>query len=130
MATRHKDWLRQAKRDLEHARRSLEASDYEWACFAAQQAAGKAAKSLYRKLRADAWGHAVAELLMNLPLPSATPPELIDRGRELDRHYDSARYPDLHPVGAPADLYTKAEAERALENANAIVAFCEDHLLR
>jgi len=29
MATREEDWLRQAKRDLEHARHALEDRDYE-----------------------------------------------------------------------------------------------------
>ena len=54
MATREEDWLRQAKRDLEHARHALEDRDYEWSCFAAQQAAVKAVKALYQKLGADA----------------------------------------------------------------------------
>ena len=67
MATREEDWLRQAKRDLEHARRALEDGDYEWSCFAAQQAAEKAVKALYQKLGADAWGHSVSMLLSNLP---------------------------------------------------------------
>ena len=56
-ATREEDWLRQAKRDLEHARHALGNRDYEWSCFAAQQAAVKAVKAvkaLYQKLGADA----------------------------------------------------------------------------
>jgi HEPN domain-containing protein len=53
MATREKDWLRQAKRDLEHAQHALEDEDYEWSCFAAQQAAEKAVKALYQKLGAE-----------------------------------------------------------------------------
>jgi HEPN domain-containing protein len=36
------DWLRQADKDLKHAKTSLSARDYEWACFASQQAAEKA----------------------------------------------------------------------------------------
>ena len=60
MATRAEDWLRQAKRDLEHARHALEDGDYEWSCFAAQQAAEKAVKAVYQKLGADAWGHSVS----------------------------------------------------------------------
>jgi len=27
---RYKDWFEQAKRDLDHARKSLEMEDYEW----------------------------------------------------------------------------------------------------
>lgn len=124
------DWLRQAKRDLEHARHSVELGDYEWSCFAAQQAAEKAAKALYQKLGADAWGHVVAQLLLNLPHGLQVSPELIDKAKELDKHYVLTRYPDSYPSGAPADLYTEGEAKRALENADAIIAFCEDNLLR
>jgi len=47
VVSRAADWLRQALRDLEHAKRSVELGDYEWACFAAQQAAEKAVKALY-----------------------------------------------------------------------------------
>lgn len=54
MATREEDWIRQAKRDPEHARHALGDRDYEWSCFAAQQAAEKAVKALYQKLGADA----------------------------------------------------------------------------
>lgn len=46
MGARYEDWMRQARRDLRHARNSLESEDYEWACFAAQQAAEKAVKAL------------------------------------------------------------------------------------
>lgn len=39
-------WLRQALRDLSHARLSAEHGDPEWACFSAQQAAEKALKAV------------------------------------------------------------------------------------
>ena len=38
MASRAADWLRQALRDLEHARMSLEEGVFEWAAFAASRA--------------------------------------------------------------------------------------------
>lgn len=129
MPTRHMDWLRQAKRDLEQARQSLGSGYFEWACFAAQQGAEKAVKAVYQKLGAEAWGHSVADLLLRLPKGHKAPRSLIGKARELDKHYVSARYPNLHPVGAPAELYTKVEARRAIEDADAIIAFCEDNLL-
>ena len=55
MVSRARDWLRQALRDLEHARRSLEMGDYEWACFASQQAAEKAVKALYQHIGVEVW---------------------------------------------------------------------------
>lgn len=129
MATRFQDWLRQARRDFSLAQQAAQSAYYEWACFAAQQAAEKVVKALFQKLGGEAWGHAVAELLLALPSPESAPPDLIGRARELDKHYMPTRYPNLHPAGAPADVYTKEEAERALEHAEAILTFCEDKIL-
>lgn len=50
MPRRHRDWLRQAKRDLEHARHALQDKEYEWSCFASQQSAEKAVKAVYQKI--------------------------------------------------------------------------------
>ncbi len=60
---RTEDWLRQAKKDLGHARRSLDMEDYEWSCFSAQQSAEKAVKALYESLGARVLGHSVSTLL-------------------------------------------------------------------
>lgn len=49
MSNRHLDWLRQAEADLESAGTSLRGGHFEWACFAAQQAAEKAVKAIYVK---------------------------------------------------------------------------------
>ena len=49
MGERSHDWLRQAEKDLAHARLSLDNGDYEWSCFAAQQAAEKGLKAVYEK---------------------------------------------------------------------------------
>jgi hypothetical protein len=53
------DWMRQADKDLKHARTSLAAGDYEWACFASQQAAEKALKALYQSLGGESFGHSI-----------------------------------------------------------------------
>jgi len=120
---RFEDWFRQALRDLEHAKRSLEFGDYEWACFAAQQAAEKAVKALYQYLGVEAWGHSVSRLLNALPEQFRPPPELIDKAKELDKHYIPTRYPNFHPEGAPVDYYTRADAERAVKYAEEIVEY-------
>ena len=39
MGNRYLDWFRQAEADLRHAHNSKEDGDYEWSCFASQQAA-------------------------------------------------------------------------------------------
>jgi len=124
MVSRASDWLRQALRDLEHAARSLEYGDFEWACFAACQAAEKAVKALYQRLGAEVWGRSVSRLLENLPEQYRPPRELVDAAKELDRHYVAARYPNSYPEGAPMDYYTEVDARRAVDHARRIIEFC------
>jgi len=129
LVSRAGDWLRQATRDLEHARRSVELGDYEWACFAAQQAAEKAVKALYQKLGIEVWGHSISRMLEHLPDEHRPPKELVEKAKELDRHYIPTRYPNLHPEGAPMDYYTRADAERAVRYAGEILEFCRSKVL-
>jgi len=128
MASRHEDWLRQAEKDLEHARHALEDADLEWACFAAQQAAEKAVKALYQKLGASARGRSVAMLLSRLPSDVPVDQALIDKAKELDKHYILPRYPNAYPSGAPFEYYTHEEARRAIGYAEEIVGFCRDRI--
>jgi HEPN domain-containing protein len=125
MASRAEDWLRQADADLAHARYALAGGHHEWACFAAQQAGEKAAKAAHEALGHEAWGHSVTELLdalrQDVPRIDDT---LMDLARALDKLYIPTRYPNGLPTGAPADYYTRAEAERAIADAEAIVAIC------
>jgi HEPN domain-containing protein len=130
MPTRHTDWLSQAQRDLAHADRSLQMEDYEWACFAAQQAAEKAVKAVYQRLGAIAWGHSVTQLMTRLPDETRPTQELVDRAKALDKHYVATRYPNGFDSGAPFEYYTRAEAKRSLSDAQAIIKFCEDILAR
>ncbi len=130
MPARYEDWLRQARRDLEHAKHAARDEEYEWSCFASHQAAEKAIKALYQKLGAEARGHSLSALLSNLPKTVRPSRALIDKAKELDKHYVPARYPNFHPSGAPLDYYTKQEAERAITYAQEIISFCEDKLLR
>jgi HEPN domain-containing protein len=129
MASRSDDWLRQGKRDLDHAGRARDDGDHEWACFAAHQAAEKALKAVYQARGQEAWGHTVSELLASL---SGDPEQgrLVDRGKALDKHYIPTRYPNGFPSGAPMDFYTLDDANKAIENAAAIIGFCEDLLRR
>ena len=80
MPSRYEDWFRQAQRDISHAQHALEDGDYDWACFAAQQAAEKAVKALFRFLTADAWGQSVSLLLGRLPETYRPRQAIIDNG--------------------------------------------------
>jgi len=124
MAERSRDWLRQAEADLRHARHASEAGDYEWAAFAAQQAAEKAVKAVFQKLHLDAWGHTLSLLLPSLPAQAACPAPLIDAAKRLDKHYIPTRYPNGFDRGAPVDFYTLGEAAQAIADAGAILEFC------
>jgi len=123
MVNRAQDWLNQADRDLEQARDSRGAGRHEWACFAAQQAAEKAAKALHLNLGQEAWGHVVARLLTELPGAVGIPEELIEQGRVLDNFYIPARYPNSHPTGAPFEHYGRLQSEEAIKYASEIVEF-------
>ncbi|TBH17550.1 HEPN domain-containing protein [Thermus thermamylovorans] len=122
---RSRDFILQARRDLEHARFALERGFYEWAAFSAQQAAEKAVKAVFQHLGGVAWGHSVQGLLEGLSQRYPVNEALLDGASELDKAYIPARYPDALPAGAPFERYRRPEAERLLRHAEEIYAFCQ-----
>nr|WP_279232396.1 HEPN domain-containing protein [Thermus neutrinimicus] len=66
LVQRSRDFILQARRDLEHARFAWKKGFYGWATFSAQQAAAKAVKAVFQHMGAVAWGHAVLGLLQEL----------------------------------------------------------------
>jgi len=128
MPNRWKDWLGQARRDLEHAVHSCEYEEFEWACFSAQQAGEKAVKAVYFHLHAEGWGHSVFNLLKNLADKIAVPQEIMDTAKILDKHYIPTRYPNGFDSGIPGDYYTRSEAEQAVRHGRTIIEFCESVL--
>lgn len=126
MPNRSADWFAQAERDLEHARSAQRDGRHEWACFAAEQSAEKAVKALHLHLGQEAWGHAVARLLSELPVP--VPDGLVDRAKVLDNFYVPTRYPNGHPEGAPFEHFGKLQSDEAIEHAGAILAFVRSSL--
>ena len=130
MAERSSDRMRQAEADLHHARNARDDADYNWSAFACHQAAEKAIKALFQKLHLDARGHTLSVLLANLPGPARPEAALMDRAKELDKHYIPTRYPNGFERGAPVDFYTRNEAEQAIASAEAIVEFCRRQIGR
>ncbi len=128
MTMRTKDWFRQAEKDLRHAKNAIGSADFEWACFAAQQAAEKAVRALYQSLHVDAIGHSVSRMLQDLPVSLKATEGLVEKAIELDKHYIPSRYPNSHPEGAPLDYYTEPEARRAVEGAELVLGFCRDKI--
>jgi HEPN domain-containing protein len=126
MSDRSADWMAQAKRDLAHAAKDVTDGYYEHACFGAQQAAEKAAKSAYMKRRAEGWGHRVGKLLDEFaPVAGAVPRQLVDDGKVLDQYYVPTRYPNGFESGAPKDFFTEEQAHDAVRRAENIIAWCE-----
>jgi HEPN domain-containing protein len=128
MAERAHDWFRQAESDLRHARNARDVGDYDWSAFASQQAAEKAIKAVFQRLHMEAWGHVLSVLLGELSDSARPDAELIDRAKQLDKHYIPTRYPSGFERGAPIDFYTKKEADEAIANAEAILAFCRNQI--
>lgn len=120
--------MEQADGDLEHARSDMEHGFHNWACFSAQQAAEKAAKAVFQKMAAEAWGHSVSDLLVELSKHHNLSEDLIDAALELDKAYIPTRYPNAHPSGSPRYRYTKQEARRLIEYAARIIQRCKDIL--
>lgn len=127
---RSRDWMDQAEGDLRHAKSDLEGGYHDWACFSSQQAAEKAVKAVFQAMGAEAWGHAVADLLTELAQRHPLPEALIESALELDKAYIPTRYPNAHPSGAPRTRYTRAEATRLIGHAGEIIKFCADLLSR
>jgi HEPN domain-containing protein len=129
MANRFSDWLRQAYADLRHAENARASGDYEWSCFAAQQAAEKALKALYYRLGKEAWGHTVSALLGSLPKGFVDKEEnLVDCAKLLDKHYILTRYPNGFDSGAPTDFYTKTEGDASIACAKEIIEYCRNKI--
>src|SRR5437867_354338 len=103
MANRASDWLRQAEADLLHARSARDTGNFEWSCFASQQAAEKALKAVFYHLHGDPWGHSVLALIEGLPdsTRASSTSDLLDAARALDKHYIPTRYPNGFAQGAP-----------------------------
>ena len=122
------DWWNQCERDLAHARHATADADYEWAAFAAQQAAEKAVKALILNRGGEPWGHSVTMLLESLPEKADL--AVVEAAFRLDKHYLPTRYPNAFAAGHPGKYYTKGEAESAISDAEIVVEFCRRNLPR
>ena len=130
MPERSQDWYKQALRDLEQAVDSQKLGRHEWACFAAQQAAGKVVKALHLKNRQETWGHVVSRLLHELPNSIEIPELLIEKARVLDNYYIPARYPNGHPESAHFEHYDVLQSSEAIQYASEIIEFVNHQMAK
>lgn len=68
-------------------------------------------------------------MLESLPSEYKPSEELIDKAKELDRHYILTKYPNFHSEGAPLDYYTKEDARRSVKYAEEIAEYCRSKIL-
>ncbi|MFN3928750.1 MAG: HEPN domain-containing protein [Thermoflexus sp.] len=116
--------------DLNHAQHALEDGDYDWACFAAHQAAEKAVRGLLLALGGEGWGHSVTRLLKDAGHWVPVPEDLIRMAQRLDKNYIPSRCPNGFDIGAPRDYYTAPEAQEAIHDAQRIYEFCQQQVHR
>jgi HEPN domain-containing protein len=122
------DWLRQAEKDILHAKESIKIEHFEWSVLAAQQGAEKAIKALYYEIGGDPWGHSLLKFLKKLPNKFKVEDELINAAKNLDKHYVTSRYPNGFASGAPEDYYIANDAKEAVKNAEKIFQYCKDQI--
>jgi len=130
MPNRYQDWLKQARGDLRHSQNAREDGDYDWACFAAQQAGEKAVKALIEFCGGEGWGHAINKLLEGIQTKFEIPHERMGDALELDKFYIPTRYPNGFAAGAPVDYYTPKDAESTYAAAERLIQFCESQISR
>lgn len=123
---RSRDWIRQARRDLERAHLDVKTKYYEWACFTSQQSAEKAVKAVYQALNNSVRGHSVVKMLQGLEEQFDIPDDITHNARVLDRYYIESRYPNGFPEGSPFDYFDEKIAKEAYNAASKIFGFCED----
>ncbi|HVT46124.1 MAG TPA: HEPN domain-containing protein [Thermoanaerobaculia bacterium] len=117
--------MTQAERDLGVARAMEKDATYEWACFAAQQAAEKALKAAHYSHLRSVRGHSVLQLVRAF---SDAPPELLEKARVLDGYYIPTRYVNGHPEGAPFEYYGAPQSEQAIAYAESILEFARRNM--
>jgi HEPN domain-containing protein len=115
-------WLDQAENDLAFAEHALRGKFFHQVCFTAQQCAEKALKAIhYADGARSVIGHSAVALLAALLPRHPSLASLQDLAAELDLFYIPTRYPDALVAGTPHSVFTRAQADRALAAARAVV---------
>jgi len=118
-------WFSQAKFDLEAAKTSLMAGNYEWACFQAQQSAEKALKAyLYLQGKRLIIIHSINKLLQECNKIN-NQFQTINETRALDLYYIPTRYPNGLPDQIPHEFYKQEDAELCVNYAELILSLID-----
>ena len=112
-------WLRQAENDLEYAEIGLREGFFAQVCFQAQQICEKALKAVhYGQLgKRVVFGHSLVQLAAELTLSG----DLRDDLALLDQYYIPTRYPNGLPGAVPFEVYTRRQADHAVEVCRGVI---------
>lgn len=115
-------WLEFAEYDLKTAKWNYEGEIYTSSCYACQQSAEKALKTLILKQgKIVPKIHSLDRLLSKLKEMDIDIAGIMEVAQELDKYYISARYPGQY--GGPEGLYTENDAKSAIKAAEEILTF-------
>jgi len=125
------EWRLQAARDLEVADRLASLGYFEWAAYAAQQAAEKAIKAVRHALAIDTHSDVkLSHKLIELATPIVSAYDSLLPGNAdlgtITQHEADGRYPGVRKgiYQAPLKAYDKATADHAVLVARVIVERC------
>jgi HEPN domain-containing protein len=123
--SRYPDWFNQAENDIQWAEHSLAGGFFSQTCFIAQQASEKTLKAYcFFKGFDIVRTHSLYQIIKSLGENG----QLEKIAKELDIYYISARYPDALPAGAPYEIISKEQAEKALQSAREIYSIIQKRL--
>jgi HEPN domain-containing protein len=120
------DWLKMAERDLGYAELGAASGYHEGAAFHAQQSAEKAVKALVQSLHGAVRGHAITEMVRQLPLN--LPAEILNAAQQLDKVYVTARYPNGFASGSPSDYFNEKDSRELIAYAKQILEWCRSQI--
>ena len=116
------DWLAEAEADLRHASHSYRLGSYNWACFAAEQAAEKALKAFLIGISRKRlfYVHDLTALHRQAVSTLRLPSVVTGRLAQLSAYYTASRYPNSG-LRRPSISITSAEARTAINVARVVV---------
>jgi HEPN domain-containing protein len=120
------DWLKMAERDLGYAELGAASGYHEGAAFHAQQSAEKAVNALVQSLHGAVRGHAITEMVRQLPLK--LPAEILNAAQQLDRVYVTSRYPNGFASGSPSDYFNEKDSRELIAYARQILEWCRSQI--
>jgi HEPN domain-containing protein len=120
------DWLKMAERDLGYAELGAASGYHEGAAFHAQQSAEKAVKALAQSLHGAVRGHAITEIVRQLPLNP--PAEILNAAQQLDKVYVTSRYPNAFASGSPGDYFNEKDSRELIAYAKQILEWCRSQI--